>query len=365
MDEQLFKTFLFKSENDSIDFKKEQYKFILASDDDKSELLKDILAMVNSWRQETGYIIIGIKDKPDKPNDLMGISEHIDDAQLQQFVNKKLNNYCRFEYKTFSYKLKVFGIIKIPVQNRPVYLKKDFVKLKKETVYVRRGSSTDIAKIEEISQMGISLPLLPQIDINFYNDNSGITIGKTIDLISDYYIIENKIPTLGGSGIYVPALTNRNYYTEYYEHINFIKAYSKIHFLLTNNGDIEAKGLIIEMKFQGCDFDILTNGNRKYKPSTSVTTFLTNSPFDKFPNVDINKTATTITMEIENIHAKRNFIIKEPIYLNPKTTKEIKSDVKIYCDGLQEPIEYSLKYSFIQNQHKMKWNNFSDQFNIR
>lgn len=42
------------------------------------------------------------------------------------------------------------------MQQRPFYLTRDFGKLKKETVYLRRGSSTDFAKPDEIAQMGAS-----------------------------------------------------------------------------------------------------------------------------------------------------------------------------------------------------------------
>lgn len=46
-------------------------------------------------------------------------------------------------------------VIEIPVQKRPIYLKRDFGKLKRDTVYIRRGSSTFQASIDEISKMGI------------------------------------------------------------------------------------------------------------------------------------------------------------------------------------------------------------------
>ena len=42
------------------------------------------------------------------------------------------------------------GVIKIPVQERPVFLTKDFGRLKKDVVYVRRGSSTTEAPLDEI-----------------------------------------------------------------------------------------------------------------------------------------------------------------------------------------------------------------------
>ncbi|HEY5471443.1 MAG TPA: RNA-binding domain-containing protein [Bacteroidales bacterium] len=67
----LLDQWLYASESDSLDFKRDQYNFIKASDDEKSELLKDILAMINSWRTVDAYLVIGIEDRQEKPNILL------------------------------------------------------------------------------------------------------------------------------------------------------------------------------------------------------------------------------------------------------------------------------------------------------
>jgi predicted HTH transcriptional regulator len=73
MKDVLFERWLYESESDSLDFKRDQYKFSGASHNEKSELLKDIVAMANSWRRVDGYIVIGIEDRPEKPNVLHGV----------------------------------------------------------------------------------------------------------------------------------------------------------------------------------------------------------------------------------------------------------------------------------------------------
>ena len=40
----------YKSEGTDIDFKSAQYRFTRGTEEEKSELLKDILAIANSWR---------------------------------------------------------------------------------------------------------------------------------------------------------------------------------------------------------------------------------------------------------------------------------------------------------------------------
>lgn len=52
-----------------------------------------------------------------------------------------------------------FGVIHIPLQDRPVFLTRDYGKLKKNVVHVRRGSSTGEADPDEIARMGLSKQL--------------------------------------------------------------------------------------------------------------------------------------------------------------------------------------------------------------
>jgi hypothetical protein len=72
-------------------------------------------------------------------------------------VNNQTNRPIRFHYEACEFEGTQLGIIKIDVQQRPLYLKKDYGKLKKNEVYVRRGSGTDPTKpasIDEIAMMG-------------------------------------------------------------------------------------------------------------------------------------------------------------------------------------------------------------------
>ena len=78
----------------------------------------------------------------------------LDDAKLQQFVNKKTNRPVNFSYSVSQYKELEIGVIEIPVQKRPIFLHREFGKIKGNQVYIRRNSSTDIASPDEIFEMG-------------------------------------------------------------------------------------------------------------------------------------------------------------------------------------------------------------------
>ncbi len=159
MTDALFERLLYEEESPTLDFKKEQYHFAKATDEEKSELLKDILGFANAWRRSEGYILIGVEDVRGGRSNVVGIpaADHLDDHSVQQFVNNLTNRPLRFHYEAFGFEGKQVGIIRIEEQQRPIYLKRDYGKLRKGEVYVRRGSSTDPTKPatpDEIAQMG-------------------------------------------------------------------------------------------------------------------------------------------------------------------------------------------------------------------
>jgi hypothetical protein len=71
-----------------------------ATDAEKSELLKDVLAMANAWRETNAHI--GIAERAGGQPDVVGIGEHLDDADLQQFINSKTNRPVQFSYFEFQ-----------------------------------------------------------------------------------------------------------------------------------------------------------------------------------------------------------------------------------------------------------------------
>lgn len=153
---ELLEELRFKGEGSDLDYKAERYQFANANDDAKSEILKDILAFANAHREGTAYILLGFRENPPHPAEVIGLTsdEAIDDSRLQQFVNSKLNSILDFRYEEGLYDDRCIAVISIPKQRRPFYLTKNYGKIAKDTVYVRRGSATGIASPNEIAMMG-------------------------------------------------------------------------------------------------------------------------------------------------------------------------------------------------------------------
>jgi hypothetical protein len=155
LDSQIVETLLSAGEGSTLDYKSQQYKFAGASHAEKSLLLKDVLAMANAWKTGDAHILTGVKENPDGRAVVVGITDHIDDSRLQEFVNAKTNVPVEFAYRTSSADGKTIGVLTIAaIQQRPVWLKKPYADLEHERVYIRRGSSTAVATPDEIAKMG-------------------------------------------------------------------------------------------------------------------------------------------------------------------------------------------------------------------
>ena len=150
----LIEQLLNEDESSSLDFKRDQYLFNGASDDEKSELLKDILAFANAWRRTVSYILIGVGEIRGGRSEPIGVKEHLDDANVQQFVNSKTNRPVNFGYEVVPVDDVEIGVISIPIQDRPIFVNKDYGRVKRGTVYIRRNSSTSVADADEIFKMG-------------------------------------------------------------------------------------------------------------------------------------------------------------------------------------------------------------------
>lgn len=148
-------TLLNMSESDALDFKSGQYKFWSpATDDEKSELLKDIIAFANSFKTGDAFIVVGVSEKNQRKDQVVGVTTHLKDNEVQQFVNSKTNRRTAFLVHSTTAEGQPVDIIQIAQkQERPICLTKPFGKLKANEVWIRLGSSSAIATPDQIAAM--------------------------------------------------------------------------------------------------------------------------------------------------------------------------------------------------------------------
>ncbi len=275
MDREQIEQLLDKEEGPTLDFKQGQYVFAKGSDDEKSELLKDILGFANCWRQADAYILIGVADVQCGRGIVHGISDHLQDHSLQQFVNNLTNRPVRFGYETCEIEGKKVGVIKIELQQRrPIFLKRDYGKLKKGEVYVRRGSSTDPTKPadpDEIAHMGSEQALRTKeasLVVEFAAPDQEQCLGDQIEWSAEYCKVpsEDQIPKLrergsepirrpDGQTISLPNFSafsmhdqlNPHYYYELADYVFTKRLVRKIRFVVTNTGDAQTNDVRLEI----------------------------------------------------------------------------------------------------------------------
>src|ERR1035438_7835922 len=262
MTNELFESLLFEEEGTTIDFKKEQYRFVKASDEEKSELLKDILGFANAWRRSKTYILIGVEEVRGGKSNVIGIdaSDQLDDHALQQFVNNLVNTPVRFQYRAFIYEGKNVGIFVIDDrQQRPIHLKRNYGKLKKDEVYIRYGSSTEPrpAAPSEIAQMGKDRPRdRAELLVEFAEVDCDDAIGARVQLQCEFCSLPEvkDIPKLAGPyqgpfGIGTDFLRqhNANYYYERAEYEFMTRLCRPVRLAVRNIGEAAAKNVRVEL----------------------------------------------------------------------------------------------------------------------
>ena len=180
MDLDKLEQLLRESECTYLDFKRDQYPFVGASDQAKSELLKDILAIANADKQGDGYILLGVEEVRGSRSRVHGVAAHLNDHDLQQFVSTKLNRPLTFSYEVVPCDGVTIGAIHIPAQDRFFYLKSDYGNLQANIVYYRLGSSTAKATPDELFRWGkasASQNAHPCLDIQFAHIKRPTAVG--------------------------------------------------------------------------------------------------------------------------------------------------------------------------------------------
>lgn len=141
------------AESSTVDFKKKPHR--LDNEHFKSKFIKDVLAMANTPREQTAYIITGVKLQVDGSRDLLGVTDHPDDADLQDQLNLAgVDPKPAFVYQPVTVDDKSYGIIEIPLKkNGPFFATRDYGVVRAHRLYFRRGTKNDEATVAEQSDI--------------------------------------------------------------------------------------------------------------------------------------------------------------------------------------------------------------------
>lgn len=375
MDTGIITPLLHEHESETLDFKREQYKFYNAINDEQSELLKDILAFANAWKRSDAWILIGVDEVPGSKANVLGIADHLKDNDLQQFVNSKTNKPVRFIAATIALEGKEVDVIKIEQsQDRPIYLKRDFGRLKKDLVYIRHGSSTDQAAPQEIAEMGAARSAnaitIPAIDMTFANTVSRQQLGTEYETISvlltdpppppapkprshrDIDVFSYRDPLREFREIERrQAMENldrlhtgpsEEQLRKYREVVSRVKP---IGFWVHNAGIVTAPNVHIEI--QGKLLDGLEIGDvydMPHKPRGDFHLAAADIPVHCDVSVAEHGDNWVATISAGNLQPKAEYWTHQHLYIGGDKPLEIPVIARIFADNIPQPIEVPLKF---------------------
>ncbi len=380
MNNELFERLLYEEESPLLDFKRDQYPFAKVTKDEKSELLKDILGFANAWRRTEAYILIGVDEVRGGRSEDVGIdaTDQLDDHSLQQFVNNLTNRPVLFHYEVFGFQNKQFGIIRIELQQRPIYLKCDYGKLNREAVYVRRGSSTDPTKPaspDEISQMREStLPTSAELTVHFAHIQKDESLGNKIELEANYCEIaaDEEIPDLaspsvplGGSfGIRIPipgSYHNPEFFRELAEFEFARRLFRPVRLLVKNVGGVAASNVRCEFVIpRGIGIHVIESSEMPSAPKQhsylgSATIPRIKPAFQREPgdlSIDMNDDRYRIEIDCGDLQPSRR-VWSELFYFGMVESGEMEICGNLLADNLPEPQSISLKISMLVEKTSM------------
>jgi hypothetical protein len=365
--ESLIDALLFEEEGTELDFKRDQYPFDGADERQKSELLKDILAFANAWRRSDAYILIGVQEVKGDPSTVFGVSGHLDDAKLQQFVNSKTNRPIEVSYTPVSYRSAQIGIIHLPVQERPTFLTKDYGALRRDTVYIRRGSSTDIARPDEIAKMGAAIndglrsrPLLVPL-LASGADWTELTEMVAFETVCLRHPVIKDLPDYDprtDSGPFgMPVLSsmwhiNRDFFRERAEYLRSSAKLRAVRFAVRNTGTALASGVKVAVQIDdpSNSVELILGSDRPKRPKTQWSPMANIRPIaqQRTPDVELKRTKSgwTVNALIGKVQAQDTALTSELLYIGVASSGSVQFSVALFADELSAPVRATLSIQF-------------------
>lgn len=333
---QRIRQLLQEPESTTLDVKRDQYAFAKATDEQKSEIIKDIISFANTPRTTDAHILLGIAEQKGGKRTITGITIHPDDAHLQQLINSKTNRPVQFTYEPLTIDGREIGIITIPPHQHLTYLKHDYGKLRANTVYVRHGSSTSIATPDEIIQLHTSVPTL---DLQFADTAERTQHGRHLTLASTILHTPKKIPDYGISFDFLEF--NREYYREFIRYATFDQLTTPIGIAITNTSTTTARDIRLTIAIDDPQSKVTVALNAPPEPDqlSHVDTPKKRIKTIKSP-IDVHRTARAwhITTSIPKVQPRQTHYLREQLHIGAATTMSLNLQATMHADNLPEPI---------------------------
>jgi hypothetical protein len=358
VNDQLLEELLNEDEGSALDFKRDQYPFAGASDEQKSELLKDILSFANAWRRTDAFILIGVKEVRGSRSEVVGISTHLDESHIQQFVNSKTQRPVYFSYQTYAFEGAQIGVLRIPKQARPLYAKATYGQVRGGLVYLRRGSATAIADPDEIARMGRedqearAQPSV-RLELADFEDRTTFGLRAQIQSVVIAWPPSKDLPDFGDNGFAITQ--NRDYWRQLADFVSVTALAKPLGFALTNDAPVPAKDAQIQITCaRGHIAKVFAASEYPAAPRT----------FRVFENALVaaqkrwtwqavrHRDSWTLSARVGSIQPKETWWSPEPFYIGATETGPVELQARVFADNLAEPVTANLTIEFSSDRRE-------------
>ena len=362
----LLESLLHQEEGPALDFKQDQYPIDKGSTPEekanlRGKLIKDILAMANASREETAYILIGVEEIKGSRSRIVGVQDHLDDANLHQLISSKTQRPVEFSYFSFSYKGSDIGVIEIPVQDRFLYLTQDYGKLRGNVVYIRDGSSTRTATPDEVIEM--STPKPPMLDLDwadFANEgvvHSPYTVHSVIlEPFLDEDTFQPAPPTTQNRyGIDLSAFSTSRPNPDYSKELilfTLYKAFFKpLGLRLHNKSGVTGKRICFEGSIAKRAGFTVADHPPKFPQKNLVYLFPANLPslanYDEATmELSVDRERWNIHVEFGDVRPDERILTCDTLWFGSRDSKDVRLEGRLLGDNLPEPIKCELELRF-------------------
>ena len=345
MNAQDIEALLWQDESETLDFKRDQYPFDDATDDQRSELLKDILAFANAWRTVPANILIGVEEVKHGRSIPVG-THHLLNRTLQTFLKSKVNRPIDFSYQVIEVDSKSVGVIEIPCQTRPFFLTRRYGKLDANTVYIRRKDITDVANPDEIARMGAmqeaySQPLLELFfgDLEKRIPAEGVLhfVTRSVEVPDD-----EEIPAYGRDNAFGISIHNDNddFYADTAAYMHDLLHLQPVGVVVTNESRIVAQKVVARITFQDPQLEVMTSGERRPEPvrNNLHKMIRTEALVKRGITVFRLDRHTEVEVELGDVQPGTSIWCQEPFYVGSRDSSEFEATITISGHNIAEPV---------------------------
>ena len=349
MDLNQLSALLWQNESETLDFKRDQYPFDSGTEEDRSELLKDILAFANAWRTSDAHILIGVQEVKGSRALVIG-AEHLLNRTLQTFVQSKVNRPITFSYEPADFEGKSIGIVTIPVQDRPFFPIKNFGKLKAETVYIRRGDTTSTADPDEVAQMGAKLEsgrAQPVLEFAFADleKRSKLKSSPVFQTLCLEVPEDAEIPGYGNDYGLIARINDENedFYSDLAVYLRDVTHLQALGVTVTNTSRVTAQQVVVRLGFEQSEVEVKTSGERAAEPVRERLMKMMRPDAFLRSGVSVSPHESGIEVQIElgDIQPGTSAWSNRAFYLGRRTSGEARASISISGHNIAEPVQLS------------------------